>query len=123
MGPGAGGISFPGIAGVDLLATYQAIPALAGVTFAYNLGTPAVTKVSPARGAATGGTTVHLKGASFAEVGSVRFGNAQATSFTVVSGTSITAVVPAGTLGSVDVTVSSPAGSSVVTAATRFTYR
>ena len=66
---------------------------------------------------------MHLKGASFAEVGSVQFGSTQATSFTVVSGTSITAVVPAGTLGSVDVTVSSPAGSSVVTAATRFTYR
>ena len=48
-GAGDGGISFPGISGVNLLATYQAIPALAGVTFAYNVGVPSVTHVGPSQ--------------------------------------------------------------------------
>ncbi len=122
-GPGAGGIAFPGIAGADLLATYQAIPALAGVTFAYDLGTPALTKVGPARGGVAGGTVVHLTGTSLTEVASVRFGAAPASSFAVVSSTSITAVAPAGTAGTVDVTVTSPAGTSPVTSADHFTYR
>jgi hypothetical protein len=122
-GPETGGISFPGIPGANLLATYQAIPALAGVTFAYDLGTPAVTHVSPSHGSSAGGTFVHLSGTSFAEAGSVLFGAVPATSFTVISGTSITAVAPAGAAGTVDVTVGSPAGSSTVSAADHYTRR
>lgn len=122
-GPGAGGITFPGIAGVDLLATYQAIPALAGVTFAYDLGTPTVTKVSPARGAVAGGTVVHVTGTSLTEATSVRFGSAPATSVTVNSSTSLTVVAPAGAAGTVDVTVATPSGTSATGAADHFTYR
>ena len=122
-GPGAGGITFPGIPGVDLLATYQAVPALAGVTFAYNLGTPAVTKVGPARGGVAGGTVVHLTGTSLTEVGTVLFGATPATSVTVNSSTSVTAVAPAGVAGTVAVTVVSPAGTSAVGPGDHFTYR
>lgn len=121
-GPDTGGISFPGIPGADLLATYQAIPALAGVSFAYNLAVPTLTKVGPTHGTPSGGTTVHLKGTSFGEVESVLFGSTPATSFTVVSGTSITAVAPAGT-GTVPVTVVSPAGTSAVTSVDSYTYK
>jgi hypothetical protein len=121
-GVGVGAISFPGIPGPNMLATYQAIPALAGVTFAYDLGTPTVTKVGPAKGAATGGTTVHLTGTGFAEAGAVFFGSTPATSVTVTSGTSITAVAPAGS-GTVPVTVVAPAGTSAVGPADHFTYR
>jgi hypothetical protein len=122
-GPGTGGIAFPGIGGADLLATYQAIPALAGVTFAFDIGTPVVTKVSPIHGPVAGGTVVHLTGTSLTEVGSVSFGGTPAASFTVVSSRAITAVAPPGPVGTVTVTVTSPAGVSPPAAADRFTYR
>lgn len=122
-GAGDGGISFPGISGVNLLATYQAIPALAGVTFAYNVGVPLVTHVGPSHGPTSGGTTVHIVGSSFAMATSVRFGTTPAASMIVVSGSKITAVAPPGALGTVDVTVTSAAGTSVVGSADRFGYR
>jgi len=122
-GPGSGGIAFPGISGADMLATYQAIPALAGVTFAYDLGTPVVGKVSPSHGTVAGGTVVHLTGTSLTEVSSVSFGGIPATSFTLVSSKEIIAVAPAGGIGTVDVTVASPAGASSPSTADRFTYR
>jgi len=122
-GPGIGGISFPGIPGVNMLATYQVIPALAGVTFAYDLGVPTLTKVGPTYGPVAGGTTVHLTGTSLTEVTSVLFGTTPATSFTLRSGTSIAAVAPPGVAGTVNVTVVSPAGTSAVTGATRYSYR
>jgi len=122
-GTGTGAISYPGFPGANLLATYQVIPALAGVTFAYNIGIPVLTKVSPLRGPVTGGTTVHLTGSSLTEVSNVLFGTTPATSFTVKSGLSITAVAPPGTSGSVAVTVVSSAGTSAVTSATHYTYR
>jgi len=122
-GAGDGGISFPGISGVNLLATYQAIPALAGVTFAYNIKVPLVTHVGPSHGPTSGGTTVHIVGSSFAMATSVRFGTTPAASMIVVSGSKITAVAPPGVLGIVDVTVTSAAGTSVVGSADRFGYR
>lgn len=122
-GAGTGALGFPGISGPNLLATYQAAPALAGVTVAYDLGTPALTKVGPSRGVLAGGTTVHLTGTGLVEAGSVVFGSTPATSFTVNSATSITAVAPAGTAGTVDVRVTSPAGTSPVAAVDHFTYK
>jgi IPT/TIG domain/Squalene-hopene cyclase C-terminal domain len=122
-GPGVGGIVYPGISGPNLIATYQSIPALAGVTFAYDIGTPALTKVAPSHGPVAGGTTVHLTGTSLTEVDSVLFGATPASSFTVDSGTSIVAVAPPGSSGTVAVTVVSPAGTSTVTGTTQYTYR
>jgi hypothetical protein len=122
-GSGTGALFFPGTSGPNLLATYQAIPALAGVTVAYNLGTPAISKVSPTHGVAAGGKTVKVTGTGLLEAGSVLFGSTPATSFTVLSSTSISAVAPAGTDGTVDVRVTSPLGTSPVTAADQFTYK
>ncbi|MGX5696669.1 IPT/TIG domain-containing protein [Agromyces soli] len=67
----------------------------------------AVTKideVSPPSGPEAGGTTVTITGSCFTGATAVLFGSTPATSFTVVSDTEITAVVPAGT-GVVDVSV------------------
>ncbi len=122
-GPDAGGISFPGTSGANLLATYQATPALAGMTVAYNLGTPSIAKVAPSHGVSAGGTTVHLTGAGLVEVTSVTFGTNSAASFTINSSTSITAVAPAGTAGTVDVRVTSPTGTSPITTVDHFTYK
>lgn len=121
-GSDTGAFVYPGVSGANLLSTYQAIPALAGVTFAYDIKIPGLTKVAPSHGPVAGGTTVHLTGTSFGEVSNVRFGTTPATSFTVDSGTSITAVAPPGTSGSVAVTVVSPAGTSAVTGSTHYTY-
>jgi len=122
-GGSTGALQFPGIAGPNLLATYEAVPALAGVTFAYDLGTPAVTHVGPAKGTTAGGTTVKIQGSGFTEATAVHFGSTAATAVTVVSSTSMTAVSPAGSAGTVDVTVTSPTGTSPVTTTDHFTYK
>jgi sugar lactone lactonase YvrE len=87
-------------------------------TFSYG---PAVTNVEPKTGESRGGTTVTITGTRFTEVNAVKFGSTNATSFTVKSETSITAVAPAGT-GTVDVTVTTEAGTSAATTADQFTY-
>ncbi len=83
---------------------------------------PTVTGVSPALGAPAGGTSVTITGSSFEGATSVRFGASAAASFKVNSATSITAVAPAGTVGTVNVTVTTPAGTSPTVAADQFTY-
>src|ERR1019366_4612483 len=50
-------------------------------------------------------------------------GSTLATSYTVNSASSITAVSPVGSAGTVDVTVMTPGGTSATSAADRFTYR
>jgi len=82
---------------------------------------PEVRGLHPAYGPQSGGTAVAITGANLAEETSVHFGQASATSVTVNSATSITAVSPPGS-GVVDVTVTTPAATSVTTQADRFTY-
>jgi alpha-tubulin suppressor-like RCC1 family protein len=83
---------------------------------------PTVTSISPALGPAGGGSSVTITGDNFEEATSVRFGSAPAAGFTVQSPTSIVATAPPGQ-GAVDVTVTTPAGTSPPTAADRFTYQ
>jgi hypothetical protein len=65
-----------------------------------------VTGISPEGGISTGGTSVVIAGTGFVGVENVYFGTTPATSFTVNSSTSITAVAPAGTASTeVDITV------------------
>src|SRR5208283_5058435 len=82
---------------------------------------PTVTGVTPAAGPVAGGTTVTVTGTGFVTGATVDFGLTGASSVTVVSGTSITAVSPAGT-GTVDVTVTTPGGISATSPADEFTY-
>jgi hypothetical protein len=82
---------------------------------------PTVSKVSPVKGPAGGGTAVKIAGAGFARVSSVRFGGESA-AFTVLSSSKITATAPPGTPGTVDVTVVNPAGTSALSSADRFKY-
>ncbi len=93
--------------------------------------TPSVTGTSAANGndngADTGGQTVQITGTGFTNAGSeqVYFGANPATSFTVNSNTSITAVAPASTSGDgpVDVTVSNGGQTSPISQpADQFTY-
>ena len=83
---------------------------------------PVVTGVSPASGPLAGGTSVTVTGAGFTGASAVDFGAAPATSFTVNSDGSITAVAPAGSAGTVDVTVTTIGGTSVSSSADHYRY-
>jgi hypothetical protein len=82
---------------------------------------PTVTTVEPNHGAPSGGTTVTVTGTGFTGAIAVKFGATAAKSFTVNSATSITAVSPK-QKGTVDVTVTTPAGTSPTSAADQFTF-
>ena len=84
---------------------------------------PTVTNVSPTSGPSTGGTTVTLTGTGLTGASAINFGAANpAVFFNVNSPTSATITAPAGPLGTVDVTVTTPGGTSAATAADHYTY-
>jgi len=123
----ASGITYNGLAGGQHTFAVRSVTAAgnpdvspATRTWTY-LAVPRVTKVQPGEGPNAGGTTVTITGANLANASAVKFGSAEAAGVTVNSSTSITAVSPAGT-GTVDVTVTTPGGTSVSVAADQFTY-
>jgi hypothetical protein len=65
---------------------------------------------------------VTITGANFTDAEAVHFGSTPAASFVLHSASSITAVAPAGTLGTVNVTVTTPAGINPPVSADRFSY-
>jgi hypothetical protein len=83
---------------------------------------PKVTRISPNKGHAAGGTTVTVTGTFFAGATAVSFGAASAASFTVISPGVIQAVSPPGSRGSVYVTVTNHVGTSVPARKGRFKY-
>jgi hypothetical protein len=83
---------------------------------------PTVTKVTPAKGGAAGGTAVTISGLNLTGTTAVEFGATGATSFTNRTATSIIAVVPPGTPGIVDVTVTTPGGTSPVSLGDHYKY-
>jgi PKD repeat protein len=84
---------------------------------------PTVTSISPTTGLVTGNTLVTIIGTGFNGTTAVKFGLADAISFTVNSTTQITATSPASaTNGTVDITVTTPIGTSAVSPADRFTF-
>jgi alpha-tubulin suppressor-like RCC1 family protein len=87
---------------------------------AYGEPIPVITAVSPNK-APLSGTSVTISGANLTGATAVKFGAAEATTFTVNSETSITASAPAGT-GTVDVRVTTPAGTSPISSGDHFTY-
>ncbi len=93
--------------------------------FSYVPSPPTVEKVSPVEAHEKGGTKIAIKGTNFIGATEVHFGSAPATSFVVNErGTGIVAVdPPVGDKATVDVTVTTPEGTSAVTPADRFTYR
>jgi hypothetical protein len=85
-------------------------------------GGPVVTAVTPAVGSTAGGTLVTVTGSGFTGTTSVTFGGVAGTSVSVLSATSLTVVSPAHAAGTVDVIVTTAAGSSANSAADNFTY-
>jgi len=86
------------------------------------LPAPRVTGISPTIGPAAGGTTLTISGTGFTAATGVSFGSTAAASFTINSDTSITAVSPAASAGTVDVTVTSAGGPSAASAMDQFTF-
>ena len=82
---------------------------------------PSVTSVLPAVGLPLGGTPVTISGTNLSGASAVKFGSANALSFTVESETSISAIAPPGE-GTLDVTVTTPTGTSTVGAGDEFSY-
>jgi hypothetical protein len=126
-GADSGAFSFPGGGATtgNVLATYQAVPAAAGVSFPFATPlapAPTVTSVTTDTGVTTGGTTVDIAGTNFTTTGEVNFGDPAAT-FTVEGPTLIVATSPAvASAGPVDVTVVTLGGTSAISANDVFTY-
>lgn len=91
--------------------------------FTYLVSSPApgVTALNPGSGAGLGGTQVSISGTALSGATAVKFGTTLATSFNIVGSTQITAVSPPGS-GIVDLTVSTPNGTSAISVADQFTY-
>ena len=88
--------------------------------FTYD-ATPSVTGITPVAGPIAGGTVVTITGTGFADASGASFAG-NASSYTIVSDTSITATSPAGTAGTVDITVTNETGTSSTSSADHFTY-
>ncbi len=82
---------------------------------------PAITSISPASGPTSGGTAVTIHGTAFAGATAVLFGSAPATAISVQSATVIVAISPAGS-GTVSISVTTPAGSSPLSAGAQFAF-
>ena len=83
---------------------------------------PTLANIDPTSGPTTGGNEVTITGTSFISSNTtVNFGDASATSVVVVSDTSITATAPPG-IGTVDVRVLTPFGTTPVVPADQYTY-
>lgn len=104
MSPGGGGASLTGAGGGGRVT-----------------GPPTVTGVSPSSGTTAGGTPVTISGTNFTGATVVDFGLNSA-SFTVTGAGTIMATSPAGSAGTVDVTVTTPQGTSMTSAADHYTY-
>uniref|UniRef100_UPI00262E2D24 beta strand repeat-containing protein n=1 Tax=uncultured Lutibacter sp. TaxID=437739 RepID=UPI00262E2D24 len=83
---------------------------------------PIVTGITPSKGPISGSTPVIINGINLANATSVMFGNNPATTFIINSSTQITATSPSGLAGIVDITVTTPGGTSVINNSDKFTY-
>jgi hypothetical protein len=84
---------------------------------------PSISSISPASGYTTGGTTVTITGSHLTGATAVSFGSVAAASYTVDSDTQITAVSPARSAGTVDITVVGPGGTSATSSLDRYTVK
>jgi putative transposon-encoded protein len=85
-------------------------------------GSPTITSVAPKSGPPGGAQAVTITGTNFTGASAVKFATSAATSVVVVSSTKITAKTPAHAAGVVDVQIVTPAGTSAVVAADKYTF-
>lgn len=106
---------------VDILVTVAgtASPAVPADLFSYNA--PTVTSVVPNAGPPAGGTVVTINGTNFTTTATVQFG-ANTVPITFISPVQIQATAPAGSIGAVDVRVTTNSGQSATSPDDLFTY-
>lgn len=86
--------------------------------------TPKVDAITPGSGSVTGGTEVKITGSDFTGASAVKFGTLTAESFKVESDSEIVATAPKSKkVGSIDVTVTTLAGTSAAVRGDRFAYQ
>jgi formylglycine-generating enzyme required for sulfatase activity len=108
-----------GAANVSLTTPYGS-PTASGA-FTYQLyATPTISSVSPNTGSTSGGTAITITGTNLTGASSVTIGGVAATSVSVVSSTTVTAVTPAGSAGAKTVSITTPGGTANLTSG--FTY-
>lgn len=112
----------PGTNSVDVTVTANGLTStkVPADRFTYTAG-PAVSSINPTSGTPTGKGPVTVTGSGFTGATKVHFGTAVAPSFTVNSDSQITATVPPGG-GFVDVTVTTPKGTSANSSADVYTH-
>jgi hypothetical protein len=120
------GLCSPNRGNVYVAANWENLYAF-GPTSPFTPAAPAVTAVDPSEGPTAGGDTVTVTGTELgcADLpgGAVEFGGTVATDVEVNStGTELTATAPAHAAGTVDVTVTTPNGTSSPVAAAEYTY-
>ena len=87
-----------------------------------NATTPTVSGLDVSSGLSVGGSPVTVLGSGFLGATGVSFGSVAATAFTINSDTSISVVAPPQSAATVDVTVTSPGGTSSTSSADEYTY-
>ena len=115
--------SAPGSAGVAGTASGSSSPSVSqssGSSSSSPSSPPAVTGVSPSSGTTAGHTAITVTGTNLAGATGVSFGGTAGT-ITADTGTQITVTSPPGQ-GTVNITVTTAAGTSAVTAADHFSY-
>ncbi|MEW1953745.1 IPT/TIG domain-containing protein [Terrabacter sp. NPDC080008] len=110
-----------GTVSVTVTTPYGTSAAGAASAYAYD-PVPAVTSLSPSTGPRTGGTVVTLTGTGLTRATAVRFGTTSVTDLVRVSPTTLRVTAPAHPTGPVDVVVSTPGGTSVPSAASRYAF-
>ena len=88
-----------------------------GFTF---VDAPTSSSATPDVGLSAGGTLVTITGTHLSATTAVSFGGVESTDVDVLDDQTVTALAPAGALGSADIALTSPGGTSTLTAA--FTY-
>jgi hypothetical protein len=110
----------PGVATVTVTAVDSGGTADGGVdtsaaqtfTITVTPGKPDITRLSTGSGSSTGGTSVTITGNFFTGATGVTIGGVAATNVVVVNDTTITCTMPAGTVGTASVVVTTPLGSN-----------
>ena len=118
-------VSPPGTGLVDVTVTSPGGTSATGSQDQFSYA-PVVTSISPAFGPGTGKTPIGIKGDNFCQATGVNFGSVAAAAFKVGARSngvcSLRAVSPPGT-GLVDVTVTSPGGTSATGSQDQFSYQ
>ena len=94
----------------------------AATTYTIAPADPVILGLSSSSGPLSGGVAVTIFGPNLLGATAVTFGSTPASLYSINPDGSITAVAPAGSLGTVDVRVTSPTGTSSTTANDTFTY-